>query len=145
MLTTSLIRSQESRSTLPGSCMFVSCNLKPLRPVIFDSTENSCTCLNVSCCFICSHYHQIAVLSVYHSPSHCPKVAVSELRSILLRLSTCVKYLILANVPALSCRKAILTLIVSYSYLYLYSSIVSYAYVPIPTLPSTPIPCLQYL
>jgi len=66
-------------------------------PEICDIVEQSTTCLNVTCCFVAFKHSQTAVLSIYRSPSTCCKTAITELQSILLQLSTFVKYFIIAG------------------------------------------------
>ena len=82
---------------LPGSCLFVSNTLSPSHPTLCETVEQSTTCLNVTCCFVSIKHCQTAILSIYRSPSTCCKAAITELQSILMQLSTHVKYLIIAG------------------------------------------------
>ena len=77
--------------------MFVSNTLIPSHPEICDIVEQSTTCLNVSCCFIAFKHSQAVVLSIYRSPNTRCRMAIDELHSILVQLSTYAKYFIVAG------------------------------------------------
>ena len=91
-----LLERPTGKRLLPGSCMFIFNTLIPSRPEICV-VEQSTTCSNVTCCFVVFNHGQTAVLSVYRSPSTCYKTTINELYSILLQLSTYVKYFIVAG------------------------------------------------
>jgi len=84
-------------SRLPGSCIFVSGALMSDHPTICTEIEDSCQSLNVSCCFITCKFHRLAVVSIYRSPSTCPDAGLQELSTLLDKLCTCVKNIILAG------------------------------------------------
>ena len=105
-----LSRPDKPKSVLPGSCIFVSTLLQPECPPICDVIERSCSVINISSCFVTCKYHRVAVLSVYRSPSTCCSSAITELRSVLLQLSTSAKYIMMAgdfNVDLLSTNNSV--------------------------------------
>ena len=84
-------------SRLPGSCIFVSGVLLPDHPVICTEIEDSCQNLNISCCFVTCKFRRLAVVSIYRSPSTCPRACLQELCTLLDKLFSCVKNVILAG------------------------------------------------
>ena len=105
-----LSQPDKPKSVLPASCIFVSTLLQPERPPICDVIERSCSVINISSYFVTCKYHRVAVLSVYRSPSTCCSSAITELRSVLLQLSTSAKYIMMAgdfNVDLLSTNNSV--------------------------------------
>ena len=84
-------------SRLPGSCIFVSGVLLPDHPVICTEIEDSCQNLNISCCFVTCKFRRLAVVSIYCSPSTCPRACLQEFCTLLDKLFSCVKNVILAG------------------------------------------------
>jgi len=81
-------------SYLDGSCIFVLDIFQAEHPNICELIEESCSTLN-DCCFVLYKHHQVAIISVYHSPSTCPKDAAVELVVVLKQLSQYLKFLML--------------------------------------------------
>ena len=75
-----------SRGFLPGSCLLISSVLCPEQTEICKHVQNNCSVLNIACCFVSSEFHKIAVMSVYRSPTTCPKQALEELHCSFLTL-----------------------------------------------------------
>ena len=59
--------------------------------------EDSCQNLNISCCFVTCKFRRLAVVPIYRSPSTCPRACLQELCTLLDKLFSCVKNVILAG------------------------------------------------
>ena len=75
--------SRSSGNLLPGSCIFLPDSLQTEYPDVCKSAEESCTNLNVWCCFVICKHQRIAVISVYRSPSTSLMAAIDELSAVL--------------------------------------------------------------
>ena len=89
--------SRSSGNLLPGSCIFLLDSHQTEFPDVCKFAEESCSNLNVCCCFVTCKHQRIAVISVYRSPSTSLKAAINELSAVLLQLSTSVQDFVFAG------------------------------------------------
>ena len=75
----------------------MSSSLCPEHPPVYDEIEQKPLSVNVCTCFVTCKHHRIAVMSVYHSPSVSFTTFISELRSVLLLLSSTTSYILIAG------------------------------------------------
>ena len=78
---------------LPGTVTFVSSILAPTRTDLCEAVEAISSVLNICCCLIQCESQNVAVFSVYRSPSTCTRILLSDLEAIFTILSHAVNSL----------------------------------------------------